>query len=302
MKNPRYLLAVVWVFIACANHATAEPKRPAMNDDVRYFYICSQAAFAAYKPLPKLEYDCPDESTSDDALMKLPARLAAIRMIEKELGRFNSAAWWSVAADELNNCEIHGKAGRLTAEEKQKVKDGDYDLKAFGNHQMRLIMLRDPCYATGYSGANGFVLYRQGGKVVVTQVLDGYASRVANSVGIDFATLNGEQLIEIQTANSFPPALVSYYFAIDPKTNHAIPRKIFKDDDKLTNEIYSDMLMGDPKDFGLPKDATELNIIRNGRLAPTFSAYEQDDHGKIDDRLSRIIYRWNGKFYARSKR
>jgi hypothetical protein len=146
------------------------------------------------------------------------------------------------------------------------------------------------------------VLYRAGGKVFVSQVLDGYASRVANSVGIDFATANGQQLIEIQTANSFPPALVSYYFAIDPRTNHAVPKKIFKEDNKLTNEIYSDMLMGDPKDFGLPKDATELNIIRNGRLAPSFSAYEQDEHGKIDDRLTRVIYRWNGKFYARSAR
>ena len=43
-------------------------------------------------------------------------------------------------------------------------------------------------------------------------------------------------------------------------------KKIFKEDNQLTNEIYSDMLMGDPQDFDLPKDAAELNIIRNGRL------------------------------------
>jgi len=234
--------------------------------------------------------------------MKLPARLAAIRKAEKVLASFTSTGWWNANAEELNNCEIHGRAGRLTSEEQKKVNDGDYDLKVFGNHQMRLIMLRDPCYATEYSGANGFVLYRLAGKVFVTQVLNGYASRVANSVGIDFATMNGEQLIEISTANSFPPSLLSYYFAIDPKTNQAVPKNIFKEDNKLTNEIYSDMLMGEPKDFGLPKDAVELNIIRNGRLAPAFSAYEQDEHGKIDDRLNRIIYRWNGKFYVRSRR
>lgn len=259
---------------------------------------CTQAAFAAYKALPQLEYECPEGNDSDEALLKLPARLASIRMLEKVLQTFDEAAWWNANADELNNCEIHGKAGRLTNEEKQKVTDGDYDLKVFGNHEMRLIMLRDPCYSTQYSGANGFLLYRRGGKVFVSQVLNGYASRVANSVGIDFATLNGEQLIEISTANSFPPSLMSYYFAIDPKTNRAVTKKIFKEDNKLTNEIYSDMLMGDPKDFGLPKDATELNIIRNGRLAPSFSAYEQDEHGKIDGRLRRVIYRWNGKFYV----
>ena len=292
MKMTRLLIAVICLLFVCANLASAQRNQPT---------VCGQAAFAAYKPLPQLEYECPEGSDSDDALMKLPARLAGIRMIEKVLGTFDNAAWWNAAAEELNNCEIHGRAGHLTNEEKKKLNDGDYDLKVFGNHQMRLIMLRDPCYATEYSGANGFLLYRRDGRVFVTQVLNGYASRVANSVGIDFAIMSGEQLVEISTANSFPPALVSYYFAIDPKTNHAVPKKIFKEDDKLTNEIYSDMLMGDPKDLGLPKDATELNIIRNGRLAPSFSAYEQDEHGKIDNRLRRIVYRWNGKFYVRPK-
>jgi hypothetical protein len=124
---------------------------------------------------------------------------------------------------------------------------------------------------------------------------------VANAVDIDFAMVNGEQFIEISTANSFPPSVMAYYFAIDPKTNRVLPKKIFKEGGKLTNEIYSDMLMGEPKDFGLPKDATELNIISNGRLAPAFSAYEQDEHGKIDGRLRRIIYRWNGRFYSTSR-
>jgi hypothetical protein len=292
MKIIRPLLGIC-LLVTCANLGLAQRNRPT---------VCSQAAFAAYKPLPGLEYECPAGSDSDEALMKLPARLAAIRLIEKVLQTFDNAAWWNADAEQLNYCEIHGRAGRLTNEEKQKLTDGDYDLKVFGNHEMRLIMLRDPCYATGYSGANGFLLYRRAGKVFVSQVLNGYASRVANSVGIDFATLNGEQLIEISTANSFPPSLVSYYFAIDPKTNHAVSKKIFKEDNKLTNEIYSDMLMGEPKDFGLAKDAVELNIIRNGRLAPSFSAYEQDEHGQIDNRLRRMIYRWNGKFYAPSKR
>lgn len=293
MKTIRFLLAVICLLCACASFATAQRNRVA---------VCSSAAYAAYKPLPQLEYECPENIDSDEALLKLPARLAAIRLLEKVLGTFDNAAWWNADAEELNYCEIHGRAGRLTNEEKQKLTDGDYDLKVFGNHQMRLILLRDPCDATEYNGANGFLLYRHAGKVFVSQVLNGYASRVANSVGIGFATMNGEQLIEISTANSFPPSVMAYYFAINPTTNHAVPKKIFKEDKQLTNEIYSDMLMGDPKDFGLPKDATELNIIRNGRLAPTFSAYEQDEHGKIDGRLRRVVYRWNGKFYVRTSR
>jgi hypothetical protein len=292
-KTNQVVLVSVALLLVCGDHARAQPNRST---------FCSRAAFAAYKPLPQLEYECPDESESDETLLKLPARVAAIRRLKAVLQTFDNAAWWSADALELNNCEIHGAAGRLTDEEKQKLKDGDYDLKVFGNHQMRLVLLRDPCYATGYSGANGFLLYRSDGKVFVSQVLNGYASRVANSVGIDFATANGEQLIEISTANSFPPSLMAYYFRVDPKTKQAMPKKIFKEDDKLTNEIYSDMLMGEPKDFGLPESAAELNIIRHGRLAPAFSAYIQDDNGKIDNRLQRLLYRWNGKFYVRSSR
>jgi hypothetical protein len=62
------------------------------------------------------------------------------------------------------------------------------------------------------------------------------------------------------------------------------------------------MLMDEPQNLRLPKDATELNIIRNGRLAPSFSVYDVNDQGKIhgneNRNLNRIIYRWNGRFYV----
>jgi hypothetical protein len=40
--------------------------------------------------------------------------------------------------------------------------------------------------------------------------------------------------------------------------------------------------MGEPEDFGLPKDAKELNIIRGHKLAPSFSTYAEDSEGKIE--------------------
>ncbi|HBB94825.1 MAG TPA: hypothetical protein DC054_05490 [Blastocatellia bacterium] len=261
--------------------------------------VCIQAAFAAFKPLPKLEYDCPEgQADYGEEILKLPARLAAIHKLERSLESLTSAAWWNANVDELNGCDIHGSAGKLNDEEKPKVNDNDYDLKIFGNHQMRLAVLADPCFATGYSGSNAFLLVRRAGKVFVTQVLNGYASRFGNSVGADFANLNGQTIVEISTANSVPPSLWYHFFVIDPRTNKAVPKKLFKEDNKLTNEIYSDMLMGEAKDSGLTRDAKELNIIRNGRLAPSFSAYMQDENGKVDGRLRRIIYRWNGRFYA----
>jgi hypothetical protein len=59
-----------------------------------------------------------------------------------------------------------------------------------------------------------------------------------------------------------------------------------------------------PGDLGLPKNASELKIFSNNRLAPIFSAYEEDDSGKIDSngrQLRRIVYRWNGRFYVRAR-
>src|SRR5882724_1275483 len=199
--------------------------------------VCTQAAFAAFKPLPKLEYECPrGQADYGEEILKLPARLAAIHKLERSLESLTSDAWWNVKVDDLNGCEIHGRVGKLTDEERQKVNDNNYDLKIFGNHQMRLAVLADPCYATGYSGSNAFLLVRRAGKVFVSQVLHGYASRFGNSVGVDFANLNGRTIVEISTANSFPPSLWYHCFVIDRGTNKAVPKKLFKQDNKLTNE------------------------------------------------------------------
>ncbi len=264
---------------------------------------CQQSTFNAFKPLPKMEYECPDGPTdSDDKILKLPERLAAIRGVTKELAAFTNAAWWQANVDDLNACGVHGSAGEFTDEEKEKWKDGDYSFDLFGNHQIRLALIPDPCYQSGYNGSNAFLLYRKDGRVFVSQVLNGYYSRIDNSVGLVVANLGGGQLVlDVATANNMPPTLVSYFFVIDPKTNQAVPKKIFKDDGKLTNQIRSAMLMNEPADVGLPKSAEALNILTGNRLASSFSAYEEDERGKIDDngrKLRRIVYRWNGKFYA----
>lgn len=266
---------------------------------------CSQTTFAALKAFPKLEYECPEGVQDfDDKILKLPGRLAALRAVEKQLATFTNPAWWQAPTDELVACGIHGSAGPLTDDEKERWKQGDYNLNLIGNQEMRLVLLPDPCYQTEWSGSNGFFLYRKDGKVFVSQVLNGYYTRVDNSVGLSFAKLNGQQIIEVATANSMPPSMVNYYFAIDPVTNQAVPKKMFREGKNLTNQVYSDMLMAEPKDVGLPASAAELNVIANGRLAPSFSAYETDEHGRVaanGQKFRRVIYRWNGRIYTRSR-
>lgn len=296
MKNLRLLMCPSILLLLTSNAFAQTEKRVP---------VCREATFAAYKALPILEYECPEELTgSDDELLKFPERTRAIHSLMQSLGQFNHPAWWLASVDELNACKIHKGSGELTDDEKQQWKNGDYSFDLFGNGELRLALITDPCYQTGYNGSNAFLLYRKNGRVYVSQLLNGYYSRVDNSVGIDFAKLNGRQIVEVSTANSMPPSLINYYFEIDPATNKALPKNLFRDGRKPTNQVYSDMMMGDPKDFGLPKDATELNVIRQGRLALSFSAYEENERGGIDAngrKLRRIVYRWNGHSYSRPR-
>lgn len=280
-------ILVATVFLGCAT-IFAQKQR---TDPV-----CSQTTAAAFKSLPKLSYECPDSATdSDDAILRLPQRVAALEDLMKQLAGFTDPAWWQAEVDHLNACAFREEAGDLTADQKAAWKRGDYRFQLFGNHETRLALIDDPCYQTGYNGSNAFLLVRQNGRVFVTQVLNGYYSRVDNSVGIDFANVNGQRLIEVSTANSMPPSLVYHYFVFDPKTNQTMPKNIFKEGGKLTNQISSAMLLGDTK------TAPELRIISKHRLNRTFSAYHDSDRGRIDDngrQLRRTIYRWNGRFYV----
>ncbi len=266
----------------------------------RVVSICTQKSFAAIQQLPKLAYDCPEGLIdSDDKILKSPARIEALKAVRKELESLTDPAWWQANIDELSACDLHGKPGLLTAEEKQKLKDGDNPYLFVGNHEIRLVITSDPCYQAGYSGSVLFLLYRKGGKVFVTQLRDGYYSRIDNSVGLDFADLNGQRLIELSTANNMPPTTTNYYYTIDPKTNQAVPKKIFKEGRKLTNEMSSARVIGELSELGLPRNAIEMTIIRRNHLLPTFSTYAEEYSGEDNGRrILRTVFRWNGRYYA----
>jgi len=265
---------------------------------------CKASALRALKHIPKLRYKCrAGVEESDEAILRWPARIQALRILKNKLALLSDNAWWQAEVDDLNVCEFKRRAGALNDEESQKFKD-DYTLRLLGNHQVRLAIVYDPCYQTEWSGSIVFLLSKGAGAVSVTKVLDGYFSRIENSIGFDFANLEGQQIIEVRTGNDMPPSQINYYFAVDQKTNRVLPRKMFQNGSTLTNEISSDMLLSDPEDLELPEDAGELKIIRDHKLAPTFSTYTDDPDGKIDvngRKLSRTIYRWNGRVYSPKK-
>jgi len=264
--------------------------------------VCKRAALAASKPIPQLRYSCRGAKDEwDEKILKLPARVQALRGLLVQLATFNDPAWWSTPADDLNVCDFRKKAGTLTSSENERF-SSNYILKIFGTNHVRLILVSDPCYQTEYAGSVGFLLNYSNGQTYVAKSLDGFFTRADNAVDVDFGKLDNEEIIEVSTGSGgLHPSLTNYYFTIDRKTKRAIPRNLFEGDKGPTNEITSAMLMSDPEDVGLTAGAEALRTIIDGSMAKSFSIYDEVfEGGKIDDNgrmLNRVVLTWNGKIY-----
>jgi len=255
---------------------------------------CKKATLAALKPKPELSYECDAQLQDwDEKILQLPARLAAIKTLESELASFTDAAWWTADPVDLGVCEFAGTVGTLTRDQRRSFLGDEYLFWLFGNDRIRLVLVSDPCYQTQYGGSNAFLLYRSGGRVTVTQVLNGFFSRADNPLTMAWAKLNNEQIVEVATwSGGLNPTLTNYYFVVDPKTGHAAPKNLFKGDHGPTNEITSAL--------PLNNNSAALKIVRGQTLARSFTLYVDDPNGKIDDNgrtLSRRILHWNGRIY-----
>ena len=257
---------------------------------------CTRSAVAALKPRPELSYPCDDHLNDyEEKILKLPARVAAIKTLTTQLSSFSDSTWWATDVVDLNVCDYTQKPGPLTSDQRKSFLQDDYVFWLFGHDHIRLALIPDPCYQTEYGGSNAFVLYRNANRVTVTQVLDGYFSRADNSVNIAFAKLNAQEIVEISTGTGgLTPSLTNYYFVIDPNTHQAVPKNLFNGDHGRTNQISSAMLLSDTR-------ASEpLKVIQGKSFARSFTIYVDDPNGKIDDNgrtLSRKVLRWNGRVY-----
>ena len=255
---------------------------------------CKKATLAALKPKPELSYECDAQLQDwDEKILQLPARLAAIKTLESELASFTDAAWWTADPVDLGVCEFAGTVGTLTRDQRRSFLGDEYLFWLFGNDRIRLVLVSDPCYQTQYGGSNAFLLYRSGGRVAVTQVLNGFFSRADNPLTMAWAKLNNEQIVEVATwSGGLNPTLTNYYFVVHPKTGHAAPKNLFKGDHGPTNEITSAL--------PLNNNSAALKIVRGQTLSRSFTIYVDDPNGKIDDNgrtLSRRILHWNGRIY-----
>jgi hypothetical protein len=217
LKTPALLFACLLLLTASAAFPRQNKKRAVW---------CKSSAFAALKPLPKLEYPCPSDIADDydDRILKTPERIAAIKQLRKELESFKSAEWWNAPVDDLNACYLSDKTGQLTEEQQEQFYSFEYQPLLMGNNRFRLVMAYDPCYQTSYNGSTGFILYRTPQKTYVTQVLEGYYSRLGRSV---FLRLLPASAIEIKTVNitAMQPDNTYHRFTIDRVSHKAVPAR-----------------------------------------------------------------------------
>jgi hypothetical protein len=279
------LLILVLAFSTTIDSFGQRPRTP---------LVCKRPVLAALKAAPEFSYPCDEQLQDwDEKILKLPAREAAIKALMSDLSSYSDTAWWTADAVDLSVCDFTKQPGPLNQSQRRDFLN-DYLFWLFGDDRMRLVLIPDPCYQTQYGGSNAFLLYRNGDRIVVSQVLDGYFSRADNSVSVDFAKLGAEDIVEIATGSGgLNPTLTNYYFAIDPRSKRAVPKNLFKGEHGPTNEITSAMLLESA-------GAAPLKVIRGHALARTFIIYNDDDNGKIDDsgrKLSRQTLRWNGKLY-----
>jgi hypothetical protein len=282
------LLLTLAVAFSLTTNSYGQRSKPAL--------VCKRPVLAALKPEPELSYPCDDRLQDwDEKILKLPARGAAIKTLMTDLASFSDVAWWAADAVDLSVCDFAKQPGTLNQAERRDFFN-DYLFWLFGNDRMRLVLVSDPCYQTQYGGSTAFLLYRDGRRVVVSQVLDGYFSRAENSVSVDFARLGAEDIVEISTGSGgLNPTLTNYYFAIDPRSKRATPKNLFKGEHGPTNEITSAMLFE-----RVPAALEPLQVVRANALAKSFTIYSEEENGKIEDngrKLTRQTLRWNGKLY-----
>jgi hypothetical protein len=191
--------------------------------------ICSQTAFKALIDFPEFDYEQPDENLNeyDDRILNSSARRKARNELIKKLQNFSDPLWWTTSVSSLNPCYLRGQPGKLSDDEAEEYKSVEFQPSLFGDTNIRLVLIEDPHYQTNYNGLNGYLLVRKGQNIYVTEVLNGYYSRAANSVQLKTYRKNSQQFITIKTVNisGMKPDYLDYDFVLDQKTNKAIPTK-----------------------------------------------------------------------------
>jgi hypothetical protein len=65
------------------------------------------ASVGGAEPIPELKYTCDEQANDyDEKILKLPARVEAIKSLMSELSSFSDAAWWTADTVDLSVCDF----------------------------------------------------------------------------------------------------------------------------------------------------------------------------------------------------
>ena len=259
---------------------------------------CTKAALDALKPIPEFEYECAE---AQDDNLKSPERRAALDDYLRELEEtFDDAEWWATPVAELNACSVAKEARALSRSESS---DFAFNIALYGDQSTRLVAVADPCIKYSYRTLNAYVLQRAGGRVYATQVVDAFFTRFDAALAMSAAQLNGERLLIIERTEygggAFSMVTTAAAYTINPRTHRAVPKKIFREKGKLTNEFAydappffdADQQMSEDKGWRSPL------FVRDGRLARRVYVYRPTGRGHF----RHDTYAWNGRYYAAAR-
>ncbi|MEW6129362.1 MAG: hypothetical protein AB1757_20145 [Acidobacteriota bacterium] len=282
------LVSVVCIILPSTQgaHFISGQRKPSPN------LRCTQAALDSIIEMPELEYEC--IGNEEDDLKSLERRKAMQEYLQAIESNFADKAWWATSVEQLNACAIAKEARALT---KSEGDDFEMNIHLYGDGQTRLVSVVDPCIHYSYSTLNTYILERVGEQVFATQILNAYYTRIDAALALDVAEHQGERLLFVTTNTSdgmMPPDLFTTFkvYTINSRTHRAVPKKIFKENSKLTNEFRFDQYLFTGRDAHLANRWQPPKIILNRSLAPRFYVYTPRKH-----RLVRETYIWKGRYY-----
>lgn len=245
------------------------------------------------RPVPlTIEYRCPKQFQGFEVeLLDSPVRMAAKRALISALETKLAGSWWKAPAEALNNCYAQ-----------VSKQEGGPPRIVFGDSELRLVKAEDSCFQTGFDGSALFLLSLKEGRTVVSELKDGYYSRIEESVAFRTQLVAGRRIVEIEMSGEYGmyPVVSKLFFSLDQSSGKAVPENIFMVDGALRNSLFSEGLLS-PEE-GLPDP---LQVLNDTGFAKRFFGYETGGEAQLDESgrtLRKIAYRWNGKYYERSGR
>jgi hypothetical protein len=278
-------------FVAATPFATAADSTPE----------CTTGALDALKQIPAPAFQCDNsyQNCSSDKASSWEDQACrdVTKRYEKTLNGLLTRQWWSVDADALEACRIHGKVGALTKDEADSL-NLQYGNMIQGTDRVRMLVVGDACGIAGMS--NEFLVVRTANGLAVTPLyFDFNQGGQEGPFGLDVAR-NGPDTFALFTTlghDMQSAYTTTMAYRIDPKTGYATWYPLF-----LTAAgPDAELDQSQPVISDVDVNYADTEMVKDGRLVKRFNAYSDNlcgqDHPKCQP-VKVEAYSWNGAAFV----